>query len=262
VDQVIASDPFLRKVRKRGQLIVGVSSDTRLLGARNPTTLDLEGFDIDIAQQVAKRLFGSQDAIEYRVIRAADRVPLLQNGTVDLVARAFTINCERWKQVAFSSEYLHAGQKVLVRLATDPKQQVTSIQGLPKGSRVCATLSSTSIDRIKGFDGLVAVGAPLSTDCLALFQQGKVEAITSDDAILAGLAAQDPYATVPKGQKAFSDEPYGLGIAKENKAFVSVVNAVLDQVRASGQWEQFYQSSGLESALGPKTPPTPLYGRQ
>ena len=101
----------------------------------------------------------------------------------------------------------------------------------------------------------------MHTDCLVLFQQGKVDAITGDDAILAGFAAQDPYAVVPD-QLGFSPEPYGLGIRSENRAFVSVVNAVLEQTISSGQWQKSYLANGLAAALNvPPKPPPPAYGR-
>ena len=261
IPAVVSSDPFLREVKRHGRLIVGVSSDTRLFGARNPETNQIEGFDIDLLKAVSQAVLG-RVSITYRVITAAERIPLLQDGTVDIVARTMTITCERWKQIAFSAEYYRAGQKVLLPRGSEAAKAPAPIKALTPKSKVCAPKGSTSVERIKQeYATLTPVEVAVHTDCLVLFQQGKVDAITGDDAILAGFAAQDPYAVVPE-QKGFSEEPYGLGIAKENRAFVSVVNAVLAQTISTGQWQKSYIANGLAAALNvPPKPPTPAYGR-
>ena len=103
------------------------------------------------------------------------------------------------------------------------------------------------------------VTADTDTGCLVLFQQGKADGISGDDTVLAGDAAQDPYAKVL--QERISDEPYGLGINKSNVDFVRFVNGVLEQMKASGKWMESY-NKWLGPDLGQlKAPPTPLYGR-
>jgi polar amino acid transport system substrate-binding protein len=241
-------------IHDRGRLIVGVSGDSLLLGARNPITGGLEGFDIDMARMVARAIFGTPDAIELKVITAAQRIPSLQEGTVDMVARNMTITCARWEQIAFSAEYYRSGQKVLVPLGSSAR----SLDDLD-GARVCAPAGSTSLDKLADFPEVVPVSAVTHTDCLVKFQQGEVDAITGDDTVLAGLAAQDPYAQVV-GQ-AFTAEPYGLGIASEHVDLVRFVNGVLAQAEADGRWAQSYDR-WLAGALGPApAPPTPVYGR-
>ena len=247
-------------IQKRGRLIAGVSSDTLLLGARNPLSGQIEGFDIEMLKAVSKAIFGDPNKIEFRVITTAQRIPALQTdpdkGGVDIVARAMTINCTRWAQIDFSTEYYLAGQKVLVAKGSTAK----GMEDL-KGKKVCAPVGSTSMDKLKTFPGLVPVGSNTHTGCLVLFQQGKVDAITGDDTILAGLAAQDPYAVVVKAP-AFTKEPYGLGISKKNTDFVMFVNGVLQQMRTDGQWAAAYDT-WLKGALGPApAPPSPVYGRQ
>lgn len=253
----VSGDTFLKSVVQRGRLIVGVSADTRLFGARNPKTNRIEGFDIDILRAVAKAVLGDENKIEFRVITAAQRIPLLQTGAIDIVARTMSITCERWQQVAFSVEYLHGGQQVLVPLDEEGKPSVTKMTDLPSGSKVCAPKGSTSIDRVKA--PLVPVAVAVHTDCLALLQEGKVDAITGDAAILAGFAAQDPYTQVVGDP--FSVEPYGLAMNKENVVFVQVVNAVLEQLRSSGQLLKLWTQNGLQAALGAPDFRAPLYGR-
>ena len=241
-------------VRERGRLIVGVSGDSFLLGSRNPISGDLEGFDIDMARLVAQAIFGDPDAIELRVITAAQRIPLLQDGSVDLVARNMTITCARWEQIAFSAEYYRSGQKVLVPLGS----RATSLGDLA-GQRVCAPAGSTSLDKLADFPEVVAVSATTHTDCLAKFQQGEVDAITGDDTVLAGLAAQDPYAAVVGD--AFTAEPYGLGMNSEDVDLVRFVNGVLAAAAADGRWTQSYDRWLADSLGAAPAPPVPVYGR-
>jgi polar amino acid transport system substrate-binding protein len=167
-----------------------------------------------------------------------------------------TINCARWEQIAFSTQYYRAGQKVLVAKGS-PARSMTDL----KGKRVCAPNGSTSMDKLRTFTGLIPVGSDTHTGCLVLFQQAKVDAITGDDTILAGLAAQDPYALVVKAP-AFTAEPYGLGIAKEHPDFVKFVNGVLAQMRTDGRWKAAYDR-WLAAPLGPApAPPAAVYGRR
>jgi polar amino acid transport system substrate-binding protein len=247
----------MRKIQDRGRLVAGVSADTYLLGARNPLTGKIEGFDIDMVKAVAKAIFGDEGAYQLKVITAAERIPALQDNDVDIVARNMTINCDRWKQIAFSTEYYRSGQKILVRKGSNAK----SLDDL-SGQKVCAPRGTSSMDNLMRLaPKAIAVGADNHTGCLVLFQQGQVAAITGDDTVLAGLAAQDPYAVVPE-QKAFTAEPYGLGIPAQNVDFVRFVNARLAQLRSNGDWTDIY-NRWLEAPLGPAPdPPTAVYGRK
>jgi polar amino acid transport system substrate-binding protein len=244
----------MAQIRERGRLVVGVSADTLLLGARNPISGVIEGFDIDMARLVAEAIFGDPNRVELRVITAAERIPLLQDGSVDLVARNMTITCARWEQIAFSAEYYRSGQKLLVPLGSP----ATTLDDL-SGQRVCAPAGSTSLARLDDYPDVEPVAASTHTDCLVRFQRGEVDAITGDDTVLAGLAAQDPYAQVVG--EAFSAEPYGLGTNADDVDLVRFVNAVLARAIADGRWKQAYDR-WLADALGPApAPPVPSYGR-
>jgi polar amino acid transport system substrate-binding protein len=246
----------MEKIRKRGRLVAGVSADTYLLGSRNPLNGRVEGFDIDMVKAVAKAIFGDENRYQLRVITAADRIPVLTRGEVDLVARNMTITCDRWKQIAFSSEYYRSGQKILVRRGS----KATSLAQL-QGRKVCAPRSTSSMDNLRRLaPQAVAVESDSHTGCLVLFQQGQVDAITGDDTVLAGLAAQDPYAVVP-AQRAFTAEPYGLAMNARNVDLVRFVNARLAQMRGNGEWRRIYDR-WLAAPLGPAPrPPRAVYGR-
>jgi polar amino acid transport system substrate-binding protein len=252
---------YMGKIQSRGRLIAGVSSDTLLLGSRNPVSGQIEGFDIDMLHAISRAIFNDPNKIELRVITAAQRLPALKDGSVDIVARNMTITCARWKEIAFSSEYYRSGQKVMVRLGATTKSgaRITDMQDLV-GKKVCAPNGSTSMDKLRTFKGVEPVGSDTHTGCLVLFQQGKVDAITGDDTVLAGLAAQDPYVEVVQAP-AFTAEPYGLGINKTNVDFVEFVNGVLAQMRSDGQWTKSY-NTWLADALGKApNPPVAVYGR-
>lgn len=267
------SGSLMQTIKDRGYLVVGVSGDTRLLGARNALLGGkLEGFDIAIAEQVAIALFGRADSatLRLKVITGGQRFKLVNDGAgtkaapqagVDLVARAVTMNCDRWvnpdlaKRAAFSSVYLLAHQRLLVRADSG----VTSVAQLQKSrAKVCAPTGSTSVANIAEFTGIQPVEVEIHSDCLALWQQGQVDAITGDDAILAGFKAQDPHARIV-GQS-LEDEPYGLAVAAAHPEFARFLNTVLEQIRANGTWQGLYDR-WLRSALGPASPPTPDYRR-
>ncbi len=253
----------LQQIRQRGYLVVGVSADTLLMGARNPLTGQIEGFDIDIAREVARAIFGSPDKINLVVITAPERQTKLVDGTLDMVARNMTMNCQRWLDwpIAFSSEYYRSGQKVLVRKGMAAK----SLDDLAQAkSRVCAPNATTSMTKLREYEskGIVPVGAGTHTGCLVLFQQGSVDGITGDDTVLAGLAAQDPYAVVPTGQQAVTAEPYGLGFPAGERQLVRYANRVLETIKADGRWKSIYDR-WLAEPLGPAPgPPVGVYGRQ
>lgn len=251
-----AGGAAVNRIKKAGVLKVGVSADTWLLGARNASTNKIEGFDIDIAQRIADEL-GVK--IQLRVINAGQRIDLLKDRELDIVVRNMTINCTRWKDIAFSAEYYHAGQKVLLR--SDLAATYTGPQDLAKVN-VCAPSGTTSIDNIREIQPeAVAKPADTHTGCLVQFQQGKVDAITGDDTVLAGLVAQDKiYAAVPQ-QKALTDEPYGVGANAADTDLVAFINAVLQQMRSDGSWQKSYDKWLRPALKVDPAPFQPAYGR-
>ncbi len=244
---------YMAEIQKRGRLIAGVSADTLLFGYRDPLSGQLEGFDIDLVRQVAQAIFGDPNRVDYKVVTYAQRIPSLLDGSVDVIANVMTINCERWQQISFSSQYLDAGKRILVR--TD--SPVTDISQL-NGKRVCAASGSTSIDNLKNYPGVVVVPVDATSDCMVLFQQGTVDSVTADDTVLAGFVAQDPYAKIVGPP--LTSEPYGLGVAKTHPEFVGFVNGVLADLRADGTWKQMY-SRWLKPSGAVPDPPVAVYGR-
>lgn len=255
------TDARVNEIIKRGYLIVGVSADTYLFGARDPFTSQITGFDIDMAKAVATSLFGSAK-LQLRVITAGDRIKLLQDGELDMVARNMSMTCSRWNDIAFSAEYYRSGQKVLISKSLLTSDKDAASWGLAdlKDKRVCAPTGTTSLTKLQSVEGPIPVTASNHTGCLVLLQQGKADAITGDDTVLAGLTAQDPN-TVITSAKAITVEPYGLGFNEADVYLVRYVNRVLADLVADGEWKAIYDR-WLAGPLGPApAPPTPVYGR-
>jgi len=220
-------------IRARGYLIAGVSLNTFHTGYLNPSTGEVEGFDIDMLHAISSAIFGNPDRIHYLGITDDQRWPFVQSGRVDIVARTSTVLCSRWRRVDFSTVYLEAHQRILVEDGS-PIRGVSDLVG----RRVCATATSTSLTYLQQH-GAIPVEAYDWSDCLVKLQLGQVAAISTDDVILAGLAAQDPYTKIVG--PLLTNEPYGLAISKLHPDFVRYVNAVLAQMRADGQWAASYR---------------------
>jgi polar amino acid transport system substrate-binding protein len=250
----VAANSTMATIRERGRLRVGVDVGTLRLSSVDPLTGDFVGFDVDIAREVASALFGDPDRVQFVGIPSSERVPVLQEGDVDLVASSFTVTCTRRQDISFSTEYFRAGQRVLVRL-DDPAESIADLADRP----VCVSEGSTAIANIQALPEPhpTIEPAPQRADCLVRLQQGRTDGIVTDDAILAGMAAQDPGLHIIGDP--ISAEPYALGLPPDRPDWVRYVNAVLEDVRDSGRWDQLYRQH-LADVLGASPgPPAPVY---
>ncbi len=243
----------MKRIQDKGILVAGVDQNTFLFGFRNPNTSTLEGFDIDRVREIAKAIFGNQNKVQFKVVTSAGRIKALKDKQVDIVVRTMTATCARWQEINFSAIYYQAGQRLLV----DRASKVTSLDELG-GKKVCAAKGSTSITTIAEHKANpIPVQVDNWSDCLVMLQQGQVAAMSTDDTILAGMVAQDP--NVKMTGPRFTQEPYGIGIPKENQDMVRFVNGVLEQSVASGAWGQSYDRwLGRTGEPRPK-PPAPKY---
>ena len=247
----VTAGSFAATIRARGYLIAGVDQSTYHFGFLNPLDNQIEGFDIDMAQAVARAIFGSAynpGRVHYKVISDASRIPDILNGSVDIVAHTMTITCQRLRQIDFSSVYYNAQEKLLV-LSNSTAKDLADLAG----QKVCATVGSDDIATIERYHA-IPVEVTYWTDCLVDLQQGQVAGISTDDSILHGLAAQDPFTKIVG--PSLQPEPYGLGISREHPDFVRFVNAVLEQLRTDGQWRADYAKWVGTPA---QNPPPPRY---
>jgi polar amino acid transport system substrate-binding protein len=241
----------MRAIQDRGRLIAGVDQNTFLFGFRNPSTNNLEGFDIDRVHEIAAAIFGDPNKVQYKVLSSIERIPALEKGDVDVVVRTFSATCDRWQRINFSATYYVAGQKLLVDKASD----VTDVTKLG-GKRVCAQRGSTSINKLSTLEPKpVPVATDTWSDCLVMLQQGQVDAVSTDDTILAGMAAQDPNVKLVGNR--FTEEDYGIGIPKQNDDMVRFVNAVLEKSVRDNAWAASY--ARWLGANEPASPPAAEY---
>lgn len=238
---------LMHAIRRRGYLTVGVDQNTLRLAYFDPATGGTTGFEIDLVHAIARAIFGrrlhggGRSRIRYKAISTKQRETVIAtrratrghrwvHGDVDLVASAFSITCKRRRRMLFSSVYYRAQQKLLV----PANSGVFTLSDLA-GEHVCATESSTSIGRLsvnRDRTGVTPEPVPLRSDCLVALQEGKVAAISSDDAILFGFCRQDPQTKIVG--LSLNVERYGMAINPHYPEFVRFVNAVLERLRRSG----------------------------
>jgi len=215
-------------IAARGRLIAGVDQGKYLAGYRDPQTGELRGADIDIAHSIAGAILGDPNKVQFVVLDIADRVAAVERGEVDVVVDHFTVTCDRQRSVEFSSAYMTASQRLLVPVGSG----VREVEDL-RGQRVCTSLGSTTERVLRelplGLDVLMLRGIP---DCVVELQRGRVAAVSSDDVILAGLAAQDPQTEVVG--RSLASASYGVGMRPDTPDLVRFVNALLERSRADG----------------------------
>jgi glutamate transport system substrate-binding protein len=248
----VAGSPTFGRMTQRGTVIVGVKNDQPGLGYLNPTTNKYEGFDVEIARLIAAKLgFDSQTKIEYKPIPTPAREQSIINGDIDYYVGTYTINDGRKKQVSFAGPYFVAGQDLLVK-ADD--NSITGPETL-KGKRVCSATGSSSIRRVREqnlTDQIVEFQN--YSQCVDQLLAGQVDAVTTDDAILKGYAAQDPQRLKVVG-KTFSQEPYGVGLPLADDALRAKINDILETAAQDGTWKQIYDGT-LGRSGSTATPPS------
>jgi polar amino acid transport system substrate-binding protein len=246
------ADDAVAKIKARGRLIVGLDIGSNLFSFRDPITGEITGFDVDIAGEVARDIFGTPSQVEYRILSSADRVTALQNNQVDIVVKTMSITCERKKLINFSTVYLVANQRILA-----PRDSAITQASDLSGKRVCAVKGTTSLQRIQEINPSPIVMEVVTwADCLVALQQRQVDAVSTDDSILAGLVAQDPYLHIVG--PSMNEEPYGIGVNRDNTGLVRFVNGTLERIRRDGTWSTLYRK--WLTVLGPPpAPPVPRY---
>ncbi|MGH3324018.1 MAG: glutamate ABC transporter substrate-binding protein [Streptomyces sp.] len=259
----------VKRIKEKGQLVVGVDQNSYLWGYRDPATGDIEGFDIDLVRAIAEDLFGEtppgeDPPITFKTIPTDQRIPAIRSGDVDMVVRTMTVNCERLKDVAFSTAYFEAGQQLLV-----PKKRarVKGFDASMRGERLCFAQGSTAQTLMKRGRyrklGAESVVVPNQLDCLVRMQLGQADATLTDSALGAGQAAQDP--TVELIGDPVTVEPYGVAMNLADEDLVRRVNKVLEDYREGGSdsaWRTSYDkwlADDIGKGEGKASPPKPKY---
>ena len=235
VAPTFAPDSSMAAIVKKGKLVVGVKFDQPGFGQLDPVSKKVDGFDVAIAKEIAKSLGLKEEQVEFVESVSKNRIPFLQTDQVDLIAATMTINAERKTQIEFSKPYYQAGQSILVKKDNTTIKTVTDLNG----KKVCSVQGSTSEKNVKEkapTSDLLSLDAYAA--CVSSLKDGRVEAVSTDDIILAGFAATDASIKLVGGQ--FTKEPYGIGMKLGKKDLQAHIDAQLDRMFKDGTWDRIY----------------------
>jgi glutamate transport system substrate-binding protein len=250
----------LAVIGERGRVVVGVKYDVPLFGLRDPATGALSGFDVELARILAAELFPGDAAaatarVEFVEAISRRREDLLTSGAVDLILSTYTINEARKQLVDFAGPYYIAGQDILASTADIRSGRIRGVGDL-NGRKVCSVTGSTSLNNVRAAapEADTSLTFDRYSQCYEALRAGRVDAVTTDDVILLGLARDDPTAFTITGNP-YRTEPYGIGVRKGDTAMRAFVNDVLERAQADGRWQRaFEQTLGSVGAVTP-TPP-------
>lgn len=237
-----------------GHLTIGIPFDEPGIGVQDGGSY--KGFDVDTATYVAKALGVPPENIKWVKANGADREQLLSNGGADLIFSTYSITEQRKQVVDFAGPYFTAHQDLLVRRNDD---EITGPETL-NGKDLCTVAGTTSAANITArYQGRINLKElPTYTDCVKALAASQIDAVTTDDVILAGYAAQPQYKGVLKVVgKGFSEESYGVGVKKGNTALRDQVNAALKQYIDDGSWKKALDLTVAPSGYSIPDPPTP-----
>ncbi|MEE4542041.1 glutamate ABC transporter substrate-binding protein [Streptomyces sp. V4-01] len=247
----------VRRIKDRGRLIVGVDQNSYLWGFRDPASGTFAGFDIDIVHAIAQDILGDPDAVQFLTVPTDQRIPAIQEHKVDMVVRTMTINCDRTRQVAFSTAYFTAGQQILVANGST----VSGFDDSLEHRTVCTADGSTGETKLRQDPhGATVLTVDNQLDCLVRLQLGLADAVFTDNALAAGQAAQDP--SVRLVGQPVTQEPYGVAMNLGDSDLVRRVNSVLEAYRSGGTdspWMRSYRHWLQADLPGIDGPPPPAY---
>ncbi|MEU2156010.1 glutamate ABC transporter substrate-binding protein [Streptomyces sp. NPDC019396] len=221
---------------KGGKITIGIKIDQPGIGLKTPDG-KYTGFDVEVAKYVAKELGYEEGDIVFKETKSADRETAIQRGDVKFIAASYSINDKRLAKVDFAGPYLLAHQDILVRADDD---SIKSPEDL-NNKKLCSVAGSTSAQNVKD---KLAPKAQLQTyggysECLTGLQSKVIDALTTDDSILAGYAAQDAFKGKFKlaGFK-MSNENYGIGVKKGDTELKDKINKALEKMVSDGSWKK------------------------
>ncbi len=222
----------LSEIKKRGELIVGVKFDSKPFGFVENGKL--QGYDVDIAHLMAKRILGNERLVRFVEVSPSNRISKLNSGEVDMVVATMTITPQRLEVVDFSLPYYYTGQAIMIRKGTSIKKV-----GDLNGRRVIIVLGTTSEKNLRYFAPEARLqGYKSYQEAFAGFQNNKAEAMTSDDSILAGFVLDHPeFMMLPQR---YSQDGYGIAFRKgeESQSLRNEVNLAIGELRQKGRLNQ------------------------
>ncbi|WP_303709495.1 MULTISPECIES: glutamate ABC transporter substrate-binding protein [Microbacterium] len=236
-DVTIEGSPTFDRISSSGTVKVGVKEDQPGLGYLDPVTNERTGFDVDIARWMAASLGVNPEKIEFQAIASANREQAIVNGDIDYYVGTYSITDKRKEQIAFAGPYFVTGQGLLVAADSD----IASVDDLDSSTTVCSATGSTPIQNIKeNYPEVKTKEYDTYSKCVEDLKNGQVDAVTTDEAILIGYAAQDPDNLKVVGEP-FSEERYGIGVAKGDDALVEYFNTQLTD--GGDIWQQIFDNN-------------------
>jgi aspartate/glutamate/glutamine transport system substrate-binding protein len=229
------ADSYMARIQQRGNLIVGVKYDVPPFGSLNPVTNQVEGFDADLARELARALFGDEKRVQLIEAVSRNRVPFLQEDKADVILSTMTITEERRREIDFSDTYYMAGQSLLVKKGS-PIKGVDDLNGRTVASAQGSTSEVNVRERAPGANLLLF---PAYAEALTAMLDGRADAVSTDDTILMGMILRDANLQMVGGL--FTEEPYGAGVKKGRPEFLAFVNSVFDELKANGRWTELYK---------------------
>lgn len=229
------NDDLLYQVQKRQKLVVGVKFDTKPFGYRDEKTKELMGFDIDLGRKIAQSILGDENKVVFKQVNPTNRIQMLNSNQVDMLIATMTMTNLRSEVVKFSYPYHIAGQSVLVKTNSDVKSM--SDLNNKKAGVIYGTTAEKNLVRIA--PEVIIVGYKNYANALKGLLSGEVDAITSDDTILLGIAI-DNKATTKLLPKRYSEEPYAIAFRKDGKSdkLLARTNFVIDFIKKNGELAQ------------------------
>ena len=231
-----AAGSTMAELAEAGEITIGTKFDQPLFGLVGPDGTPV-GFDVEIGKIIAAKLGIDADKIKWEETVSANREPFIENGQVDIVIATYTINDERKEVISFAGPYYEAGQSILTLADNDDIKSEDDLVGQP----VCSVSGSTPADNLAEL-GAEVVLTDTYANCLEPLRTGQVVAVSTDNVILAGLAAQNEGEFQVVGEP-FTQEPYGIGLAKDDVDFRDFINDVLEESYEDGSYEQAWNDT-------------------
>lgn len=243
-DVSLEGSPTYDRMTERDGVIVGVKEDQPGLGYLDATTGERTGFDVDIARWIAASLGFDEEQIEFKPIASANREQAIVNGDIDYYVGTYSINDKRKEQIDFAGPYFITGQGLLVAADAEEADALEDFNG----KTVCSATGSTPIQNIKAnFPDIDTQEYDLYSACVQDLLDGKVDAVTTDQAILIGYAALYPDEVKVTGGL-FTEERYGVGLEKGDDALRTHINDLFTD--GGDIWQAIFDknlgSSGIE----------------
>lgn len=234
-------------------IVIGTKFDQPGLGLKNPDGT-MSGFDVDVAKYVANEMGFPEDKIEWKESPSAQRETLIQNDQVKFIAATYSITDARKEKISFAGPYLITGQSLLVKA---DNTDITGKDSLANNKKLCSVSGSTPAQKIKDeFPSVQLQQYDTYSACIEALKNGAIDAVTTDEVILAGYAAQSPGTFKIVGEP-FSEENYGIGFKKDDNALCTQITDALKKMESDGAWKAAWDKNLGPAGLEAPTPPTP-----